>query len=429
MGGSLAAALALACAGLAFLLVLADSAALSAALAEGAEPPAPRREVPHRALAFARMLAQLGAGAFSALALRTAALPGWLALLLLAAAAYVVVALTEAAGRELGDALGERAVGPLRPLVRGAELLLAPVVTLGVRLDEALLRALPPQAPDAGSREEAKEHFREIVADEAEVTEPERALLAGVFELGDTQVSEIMVPRVDVLGVERDTPWSEVVDRVRSAEHSRLPVYEETIDEIVGVVYAKDLLPAVVADEPPEGGWHRLVRPASFIPETKRIDALLREFRASGNHMAVVVDEYGGTAGIVTIEDVLEEIVGEIRDERDDEEAPIEREGDRRFWVSARVTLDELSETLGHDFAHEAVSTVGGLIYELLGRVPRAGERLAIGPFRVVVERVIRRKIQRVYFERVADVPVADAAGAGEPTAAARTPSPREALP
>jgi CBS domain containing-hemolysin-like protein len=214
-----------------------------------------------------------------------------------------------------------------------------------------------------------------------------------------------MVPRVDVVAIERGAPWSEVVDRVRSSEHSRLPVYIETIDEIVGVLYAKDLLPSVVDGEPPAGGWEPLVRPATIIPTTKRVDEQLRDFRASRSHMAVVVDEYGGTAGIVTIEDVLEEIVGEIRDEHDVEEQPIEREGDRRFWVSARVTLDELSDVLGHDFRHEEVSTVGGLVYELLGRVPRAGEQLTIGPFRVIVERVVRRQIRRVYFERLETVP------------------------
>jgi CBS domain containing-hemolysin-like protein len=277
------------------------------------------------------------------------------------------------------------------------------VVSLAARLDDALRRALPPPPDGEASREETAEQFREIVAAEAEVTEPERALLAGVFTLGDTQVSAVMVPRIDVIGVERDTPWSEVVDRVRSSGHSRLPVYEETIDEIVGVLYAKDLLPAVIAGEEPPAGWASLVRPATYIPTTKRVDDQLRDFRHSGAHLAVVADEYGGTAGIVTIEDILEEIVGEIRDERDEEEAPVVSEADRRFWVSARVTLDELSEVLGAPIEHEDVTTAGGLVYELLGRVPRAGESLTIPGFRVVVERVVRRKVQRLYFERLPD--------------------------
>jgi CBS domain containing-hemolysin-like protein len=230
-------------------------------------------------------------------------------------------------------------------------------------------------------------------------------------------VHEIMVPRVDIVGIERETPWSEVLDRVRSSEHSRVPVYDETIDEIVGILYAKDLLGDVIAGEPPLGGWPLLVRPALFIPPTKRIDAQLRDFRASGTHIAVVVDEYGGTAGLVTIEDVLEEIVGDIRDEYDDEERAIETEGPDRFWVSGRITLDELSEVTGSAFEHDDVTTIGGLVFELLGRVPRAGQRLVIGEFRVVVERVVRRKILRVYLERLAE-PAREApsgAATGEP--------------
>ena len=130
----------------------------------------------------------------------------------------------------------------------------------------------------------------------------------------------------------------------------------------------------------------------------------------AGRHIAVVADEYGGTAGLVTIEDVLEELVGEIRDEYDDEERQVEHEAGLRFWVSGRLTLDDLSEALSHDFRRDDVSTVGGLILELLGRVPRAGEALTVGPFKVIVERVVRRKIERVYLERL---PVVDPSAQG----------------
>jgi CBS domain containing-hemolysin-like protein len=143
------------------------------------------------------------------------------------------------------------------------------------------------------------------------------------------------------------------------------------------------------------------MRPPVFIPASKRIADLLREFRQSRRHIAIVADEYGGTAGLVTIEDILEELVGEIRDEYDDEERLVESEDDLRFWVTGRLTLDDLSSALGYDFGRDDVSTVGGLVMELLGRVPRAGESLSIGPFKVIVERVIRRKIERVYLERL----------------------------
>ena len=209
-----------------------------------------------------------------------------------------------------------------------------------------------------------------------------------------------MVPRVDIVGVEAGTPWSEVLDRVRSSEHARLPVYRETLDNVAGVLYAKDLLLWALEDGEPPGGWETLVRPATFIPSSKSIDRQLREFRKSGTHMAIVVDEFGGTAGLVTIEDVLEEIVGEIRDERDVEEPDIEREGADRFWVLGKVPLSDLSDALGASLEREDLTTVGGLVYDAFGRVPRAGDSTTIGEFKVVVERVRHRRIERVYFER-----------------------------
>jgi CBS domain containing-hemolysin-like protein len=272
-------------------------------------------------------------------------------------------------------------------------------------VDRRLTASLPsPRAEDL-EREAVAAQFRQVVAAEADVTRDEAALLQGVFSLADTEVHEIMVPRVDVVGIELETPWSEVVDRVRSAEHSRFPVYEETIDEIVGVLHAKDLLAAILAEEEPANGWRSVLRPGNFVPRTKPIADQLRDFRQSQTHIAFVVDEFGGTAGLVTIEDVLEEIVGEIRDEYDEEEPEIVVEEGRRFWVSGRVTLEELSERLETDLEREGITTVGGLVYDVLGRVPRAGESFTLPGFRVVVERVVRRKVQRVYFERLPEEP------------------------
>jgi magnesium and cobalt transporter len=226
-------------------------------------------------------------------------------------------------------------------------------------------------------------------------------------------VQEVMTPRVELIVIERDTPWSEVIDRFRSSAHSRLPVYRERIDDVIGVLYVKDLIADILGDEEPADGWTTRMRPAFYIPPTKPIDALLREFRSQRTHIAIVMDEYGGTAGIVTIEDILEEVVGEIDDEHDSaEERQFESRDNREFWVTGRVTLDELSETLGVDIESEEVGTVGGLIMERLGRVPRAGEELEIDGFRVVVEQVRRRQVLRVYFERLA--PVTDEHGAGD---------------
>ena len=396
---------AMACAGVAALCALADGSLLSL------DPDAPlppalvalhaRRERTHRALAFARVLGQLGSGIGVALAVGALGRGALVAVVVTIGAALVLVGLSESVARSLGDTLGVSAAGRLLPFMVLLERLLAPVVALGEGIDRGLHALLPPSDDAEHIRESNAERFKQVVAAEAEVGNDQEILLNGVFRLGDTEVHDIMVPRVDVIAVDREAPWSQVVDRVRSSEHSRLPVYVESIDNIVGILYAKDLLPAVLADTPPHGGWPALVRPAVFIPGAKKADEQLRDFQSSGAHMAIVADEFGGTAGLVTIEDVLEEIVGDIRDEYDEEEAEIQQADGMRFWVSARVTLGELSEVLGHDLQRDDVSTVGGLVYELLGRVPRSGEEFILDGFRVVVERVDRRRVRRVYFERM----------------------------
>ena len=386
-----------------------------AALADGAllggdaeaEPPqaahvaARRREHAHRALSLSRALAHLVAGATVALLLGIRRGHGVWGAAEALLAALVLTVFVEGIARSYGFAR----VGLLRPLapfVRVTEAVLAPLLSLGLLLDRLAERILPAPTLEerAEQREEAAEQFRQVVATETDATQAEEKLLDGVFSLGDTTVNEIMVPRVDIVGVDHVTPWSEVMDRVRSSEHARFPVYDGTIDNIVGILYAKDLLPFVIDDDEPMLGWQSLVRPATYIPTSKPIDDQLREFKASHTHIAVVSDEFGGTAGLVTIEDVLEEIVGEIHDEYDVDEPSIEREGESRFWVSGRVPVDELSELLGEDMTREGIDTVGGLVYETLGRVPRAGESVQLGAYKLVVERVRGRRVSRVYFER-----------------------------
>jgi putative hemolysin len=393
-------------AALAALCALADGALL--AVDEEAPPQSPkvggvvgRRDSAHRALAFGRIVGQLLAGVFSAGAVVSSGLPSSDLMPLVFVAGVVIVVVAESVARSRGDSLGASAVESLAAFIRGIESLMRPFVAFGSWCDAVLQRVLPPTPPDKDERETTLEQFREVVAAEAEVTRDEAVLLRGVFALGHTAVQEIMVPRVDIFGIDRETTWSEVVDRVRSAKHSRLVVFDGTIDEVVGIVYAKDLLPAVIADAEPEGGWPSLVKPATFIPAAKHVDAQLREFKMSHRHIAIVVDEYGGTAGLVTLEDALELIVGEIRDENDVEEPEIEREDDDKFWVSARVSLEDLSELTGQDFTHEDVQTLGGLVYELVGSVPRAGASMVVGNFKVVVERVVRRRVERLYLERL----------------------------
>jgi len=360
-----------------------------------------RRERIHRALAFARVLGQLLAGMGVAMLLYRFTASAWLTALVIILTAFLLVGLSESIARSVGDTRAVEVASRLSKLIVAVEGALSPVVMLGEGIDRGLNALLPRAPQDEEDREAIAEQFKQVVAAEAEVPPDEQVLLNGVFRLGQTEVHEIMVPRIDLLAIDSDSTWREAVNIVRSSEHSRLPVYVSTIDNVVGVLYAKDLLPSVLAGKEPADGWTSLVRPPVFIPRSKPADRQLRDFQATRSHFAVVVDEYGGTAGIITIEDVLEEIVGDIRDEHDVEEPSVEHVDDRRVRVSARITLTELSELLHHDFEREDISTVGGLVYEQFGRAPRQGESVNCGGFRVTVDRVERRRVQRVTFERI----------------------------
>ena len=260
------------------LCSLADGALLS--LDEETPPASPtvagllaRRETAHRALAFGRIVAQLMAGILSAGALVSSGLPAadLAPLALLAGIAIVIIA--ESVARTAGDSVGARAVESLAPFIAAITWVMRPVVAFGTWCDALLNHLLPSTPPDEEDREATLEQFREVVEAEADVTRDEAVLLRGVFSLGHTAVQEIMVPRVDIIGIDRATTWSEVVDRVRSARHARLVVFDGTLDEVVGILYAKDLLPAVIADAEPGAGWLSLVRPATFIPAAKNVDA------------------------------------------------------------------------------------------------------------------------------------------------------------
>jgi CBS domain containing-hemolysin-like protein len=305
----------------------------------------------------------------------------------------------------VGDAL-PHALGSLSPRSAARALPLArrslppfrPLLGLMAGIDQLAHHVLPSRHTQAGVLGTAQ-----------------RDMLLGVFSLDDTTVEDIMTPRLDIIAVDADASWNEVVDVARQSEHSRIPVYRGNLDDVAGILYAKDLAPVLAGSATRPTSWHELIRAVQFVPEAKSLATQLRDFQRGSTHLAIVVDEFGGTSGLVTLEDVLEEIVGEIHDEYDtDLEPAIEREGNDRFWVDGRVALDELSETLGTSFDDEEVSTVGGLVYAELGRVPRPGEELRIDGFRVVVEQVVRRRIRRVYFERFEAEPAGEGKRSGD---------------
>ncbi len=224
--------------------------------------------------------------------------------------------------------------------------------------------------------------------------EAQRDMLLGVFSLADTTVAEVMTPRIDIVAVDTAADRAEVVTTLRSSEHARILVYDGNPDAVVGVIYAKDILAIGPEDPRP---WHALIRPAAFVPEGKTLDRQVRDYQRGPSHLAVVVDEFGGTAGIVTLEDILEEIVGEIQDEYDtDEVAPIQVVSEDQWRVEGGVALSELESALGQSFDRDDVSTVGGLVLAEFGRVPRSGESIDVAGFRLVVEHVVRRRVKRI---------------------------------
>jgi CBS domain containing-hemolysin-like protein len=228
----------------------------------------------------------------------------------------------------------------------------------------------------------------------------QRDMLLGLFSLADTTIAEVMTPRIDIVAVDLSSDRDEVIATLRRSEHARLLVYDEHPDAVAGVLYAKDML-ASMADAEPGVDWHTLVRPAAFVPEGKTLERQLRDFQRGPSHLAVVVDEFGGTAGLITLEDILEQIVGEIHDEHDtDEVMPIQEAADSHLVVEGNTALAELEGTLGHSFNRQDVSTVGGLMLALFGRVPRPGETVELDGFRFVADQVVRRRVRRVQVHR-----------------------------
>lgn len=224
----------------------------------------------------------------------------------------------------------------------------------------------------------------------------ERQMIYSIFQLGETLVREIMVPRIDMLALDVNTPLPEAVDAFLTSGHSRVPVFAESVDKTLGVLYAKDLL-RVWREGSQIDSLHPLLRPAYFVPEAKKVDALLAEMQSQRIHIAIVVDEYGGVAGLVTLEDIVEEIVGEIRDEYDQaEEAPYQLLKTGEYIFLGRVDLDDFNEIMGSDLRKDEAETIGGLIYSKLGRVPVVGEKVQNDGLVLTVEQVSGRRIRKV---------------------------------
>lgn len=228
----------------------------------------------------------------------------------------------------------------------------------------------------------------------------ERQMIYSIFHFGDTLCREIMVPRIDILALEADSSVAESIKALTLSGHSRVPVYDDTIDNVVGLLYAKDLLRTQLDETPPES-IRPFLRPAYFVPEAKKVDELLREMQERSIHMAIVVDEYGGMAGLVTLEDIVEEIVGEIRDEYDQgEEYLFQRVSEDEFILSGRIGIDDFNELLQTNLMTDLADTLGGYIYGTIGRVPTGGEYMRVEDWDLMVEQVSGRRIIKVRANR-----------------------------
>ena len=286
------------------------------------------------------------------------------------------------------------------PLAR----LLRPLTRVLVGITATLRRdrhAAPAEGERPGDEEpdEVAHTFLEAGEHEGLIEREERALLQSIVDFGDTLVREVMTPRPDIVAIRASATVAELRALLAEQEYSRIPAYEGSLDHIAGFVYVKDI---VYQNPPGERPIRDLLRPVLFIPETKRVAELLKEFQRQQVQSAVVVDEYGGTAGLVTLEDLLEEIVGEIRDEYDVEVEPVVDEGDGTFVFAGNANIDELVERLGVDIEREGFETVGGFLLSHAGRVPVAGESFEIAGLQLQVLEAQRRRVNRVRVRRQA---------------------------
>ena len=321
--------------------------------------------------------------------------------LVLFLAAIVMLIFAELVPETIAVQYSERlALWLARPLAI-VSVVVMPLVHLMVWLSNMISRIFGAQ-PRGDMPFVTEEEIKTLVdagEEEGVIQEEEKDMIFSIFELEDTMAREVMVPRIDVVALDVRTPMLEALDTIMAAGHSRIPVYDETIDNVQGLLYAKDLLP-YLREGRSDVPLSNILRQAYFIPETKKASDLLPDLQQRRVHMAVVVDEYGGVAGLVTIEDLLEEIVGEIQDEYDTEEPFVEFISEDEYVFDARVDLDDLNRLMETSLPTEDSDTLGGFIYTVLGKVPAIGDRVRFDDLGFTVESVAGRRIKKVRVER-----------------------------
>jgi putative hemolysin len=281
----------------------------------------------------------------------------------------------------------------LSPLARGVSLLMRPLLILPARLSN---RGASEAQQLVTITETELRSFVDASQRQGVLEQDERQMIFSIFEFGDTLVREIMVPRIDIYALDVDTPIDEAAIALLESGYSRVPVYKEAIDNILGLLYAKDLL-RVGRTPQPVKSLRELLRPANFVPESKKLDDLLAEMQAGRIHIAIIVDEYGGVAGLVTMEDMMEEIVGEIQDEYDHgEELSYQKIAEGEYIFHGRINLDDFNEIMGTHLSSRDADTLGGYLFNRIGRVPKVGENLEEEGVTMTIEQIVGRRIRRV---------------------------------
>jgi putative hemolysin len=302
-----------------------------------------------------------------------------------------------AIGSTRADQVAPWVVAPMRFLL----LMLNPVVTLIVSSSKALASIFGSSSMVNVFTEEEIMTLLDAGQKEGTIEHEEKEMIYSVLQFGDTLAREVMVPRIDIVAVDMDTTLDEAINTFMKSGHSRIPVYEDSVDNIKGLLYAKDMLNLVRQPNQPDRPIREIMRKAFFAPESKRADELFKELQSAKIHMAVVVDEYGGTAGIVTIEDLIEEIVGDIQDEYDvHEEAEYVEHTPDEYTIDASMNLADFNDRLKVELPTEDSDTLGGFIFTQLGRVPEVGERLEHGSLLMRIESLEGRRIRKVHVTR-----------------------------
>ncbi len=343
----------------------------------------------------------LGSGLLALAALVIGRWDNWGIIALAGLGAFLATGALHMVSRSVAALSPETIALTVAPSVRALAQFLKPVTALS---DRAVRRASN-GADDASPNGEALPLELGISDDSEEgLDEREAEMIRGVVRLDKTTAREIMLPRLDIVAVELGTPLTQVAETMVDSGHSRIPVYEESLDVVKGIAYVRDILKNLNRNGESLGRLsEQMIRPAMFIPETKDLEELLNEIQETRVHMAIVVDEYGGVSGLVTIEDLLEEIVGEIQDEFDVGEPELETIGEGEFLMDARTGLDELNQLLDLKVEGDGFDTVGGFVYDRLGKIPAAGDRVEYDGLQIEVVSTVGRRLKKLRVVRVSE--------------------------